>query len=161
MKKVALFALGAIVLFTNCEKDDICDPNTPTTPRLIVEFFDTENPTAPRSVTVVGDNGVLPADDIVSATKIKLPLKTLADLTQYHFILNNSDSSKNEDELQFDYTRKDVYISRACGFKTLFTLKNSPTRTDATPPDGFWIDSTAVATPNINDENETHVKIYF
>jgi hypothetical protein len=162
MKKTALFALGAIVLFTNCEKDDICDPTTPTTPQLVIDFYDkdTQIIKTVTSLQVVGDNGPLQTFDGVS--KIKLPLKTTADITQYHFIINSANSSKNEDEVEFDYSRKDVYISRACGFKTFFTLKpDSPKFTDAATPDGPWISDIKVVTPNINDENQRHVKIYF
>ena len=41
MKKI--FALSLIVLLSlsGCEKDDICDANTPTTPRLVIDFYNT------------------------------------------------------------------------------------------------------------------------
>ena len=42
MKKI--FSLLILVMLINttssCESDDICDPNTPTTPRLIITFYD-------------------------------------------------------------------------------------------------------------------------
>ena len=49
MKKIYLLFLIAIT-FSSCEKDDICDANTPTTPRLIIDFYDATNPTALKNV---------------------------------------------------------------------------------------------------------------
>ena len=92
-----------------------------------------------------------------------MPLRTSADLTSLHFIQNGSDAdttNDNIDLLTFNYVRNDVYISRACGYKTVFFL-------DATNPialttDGNnWIQNIEVVQPNIVTENEVHVKIYF
>jgi len=166
MKKIFLTVLAGTLSFASCEKDDICDANTPTTPQLVIEFYDNSNPTVLKNVSdlkVTGEG----ANDVLSFTgvsKIKLPLKTTADITKYQFVINGSDvNTKNEDQIEFDYSRKDEYISRACGFKTLFTLDaNTPiTLTDGTANDGLWIKNTAVLTSNIINENETHVKIYF
>lgn len=38
---------------------------------------------------------------------------------------------------------------------------NPATRTDAILADGLWIKQIIIAKNNINNENETHVKIYF
>lgn len=164
MKKIAILILGGILSFSSgCEKDDICDSSTPTTPHLVIDFYDVNNPTTLKNIAalqVVGDggNGVLSFDGV---SQIKLPLKTMADLTQYHFTINaDNNDLKNQDDLEFDYARKDEYISRACGYKTLFTLSGSPILTDPTA-DTPWIQNIEVVTPNINNENETHLKIYF
>ena len=157
-----------LVAFSNCEKDDICAADTPTTPQVVLEFFDNDSQLAKNvtnlNVQEIGSANALPTFNNVS--KIKLPLKATTDFTKYKLILNFGNTTNpaivNEDNLQFDYTRNNVYVSRACGFKTLFTLAlNSPTRTDKAVPDGFWIKSIVIATPNILNENETHVKIYF
>ena len=39
MKKTFLHLL-ILIAFSSCEKDDICDANTVTTPRLIIDFYD-------------------------------------------------------------------------------------------------------------------------
>ena len=167
MKKI--FALLVIAFaFSSCEKDDICDANTPTTPRLIIDFYDATNPTVLKNVNnlkVIGDG--MPDDNPLGTfngvSQIQLPLKTTEELTKYRLILNSTTASINEDKLQFDYTHQDVFVSRACGYKTIFKL-NSPngvTKTDATTPDGFWIQEINIETTNIETENETHLKIYF
>lgn len=166
MKKVFLTVLGIALFFTSCEKDDICDANTPTTPQVVIEFYDIENPETPKNVfdlNVLGidGNGTL---SFTNVSKIMLPLKTMADLTQFQLVKNsNDDTLKNEDLLDFNYSRKDEYISRACGFKTLFYLDaaNPVKLTDSPTTDGFWIQNISVTNSNIINENETHVKIYF
>jgi hypothetical protein len=69
-------------------------------------------------------------------------------------------SNDNIDILTFNYQRVDEYVSRACGYKTLFTL-NSTNPITVTPDSDNWIQSVVVSQPNIENENETHIKIYF
>ena len=86
------------------------------------------------------------------------------DLTQYSLILNSTAVVPDEDLLQFNYTRQNVFVSRACGYKTIFELNvfpNGVIKTDATTPDTFWIKDMNILTTTITTENETHIKIYF
>ena len=167
MKYIYLLLVIAFA-FSSCEKDDICDANTPTTPRLIIDFYDATNPTVLKNVNnlkVIGDGMAddNPLETFNGVSQIQLPLKTTAELTKYRLILNSTTASINEDKLQFDYIHEDVFVSRACGYKTIFKL-NSPngvTKTDAVTPDGFWIQELNIETTNIENENETHLKIYF
>ena len=153
--------------FSSCEKDDICDAATETTPKLIIEFYDILNPTVLKKVTnlAVKEVGITSAViSFNSVSKIELPLKTNEDLTKYSFILNSTDViTANEDFLQFNYTRQNIFVSRACGYKTIFTL--DPTtpyiKNETSTPDGYWIQNITVETSNITTENETHIKIYF
>ena len=166
MKKIFLILLVLSVTFSSCEKDDICEETTGTTPKLIIEFFDVLHPTVLKNVTnlavkEVGSTSVLGFN---SVSKIQLPLKTNEDITKYSLILNSTDiTTANEDFLQFNYTRQNIFVSRACGFKTIFTL--DPTtpyiKTETSTHDGYWIQNITVKTSNITTENETHIKIYF
>ena len=178
MKKfvlVLLLAATAIVLW-NCEKDDICEEGTPATPRMIIEFYDNNNPTALKSVTnlkVIADgeaNGIVfdetktgDAKYRFNGNKLQLPLKTTADLVKYSFIFNDGNAVPaliNTDVIDINYTRDDIYISRACGYKTVFEL-NSPNGMVLTPDTSNWIKQISVQTTTITTENEVHVKIYF
>ena len=166
MKKILLVLLVFSVTLSSCEKDDICDATTATTPKLIIEFYDILHPTVLKNVTnlavkEVGSTNVLVFTD---KSKIQLPLKTNEDITKYSLILNSTDVTiDNEDFLQFNYTHQNIFVSRACGYKTIFTL--DPTtpyiKTETSTPDGYWIQNITVATSNITTENETHIKIYF
>ena len=167
MKKIPLlFIYLLIITFSSCEKDDICDASTSTTPKLIIEFYDILNPIVKKNVTNLDVKEINTSSSLVfnGTSKIKIPLKTNLDLTKYSFILNSTDTAiDNEDFLQFNYTRQNLFVSRACGFKTNFTL--NPTtpfiKTETSTPDGYWIQNVEIITSNITTENEIHVKIYF
>ena len=45
----------------------------------------------------------------------------------------------NTDVIKFNYTHQNVYVSRACGFKTTFTLDHSINPFEQTDPDGDGI----------------------
>lgn len=161
-----LFLLIFITVFlSGCEKDDICDVNTPTTPKVVIEFYDSANPTTLINVTNLGviAPGFTNGFGFTATSKIKVPLKTFEDSTVLYFIENGSvapTSDDNSDSVTFNYTRKTEYVSRACGYKTLFTL-NSTNPITVTPDSDNWIQSVVVSQPNIENENETHIKIYF
>ena len=168
MKKTrSLFALLFFaLLISGCEKDDICEANKPTTPRLIITFYDDLNPTVLKNVTNLQITGEGAAASFLfnGVSKVALPLKTIEDLTNYSLIINSTEPAiDNQDFLQFNYTRQNVFVSRACGFKTLFMLKttNPVLKTDSSSADGFWIKNITIETSKIETENETHIKIYF
>jgi len=187
MKKIRsiLILIPFFLSLSSCEKDDICDPGTSTTPRLVIEFYDYANQATTRTVsnlkvTGIGGNpkGVVfnTANDdtkyLTSASKISIPLQNIAssssaDFSKFAFILNaTSTTSIATDSIKFNYSHNDVYISRACGFKTLFNLKGTTDKSyilnnNPNPTSGNWIRKIDVIQPNVSNENETHVKIYF
>jgi hypothetical protein len=177
MKKILALLLVALS-FSSCEKDDICTEET--TPRLILEFYDISNNANLKNVVDLKVKGEDAADFIVfnaslldtnperyifNGNKIALPLKIDGTSTKYSLILNSkSTTASNEDFLQINYTPQNVFVSRACGFKTIFELSPVPNgviRTDAATPDTFWIQDMNIVTTTIQTENETHIKIYF
>ncbi|MFY8065609.1 MAG: DUF6452 family protein [Flavobacterium sp.] len=164
MKKIVLLLLLTIT-FSGCEKDDICAEET--TPRLVLEFYDISNPSNLKNVLnlkVTGE-GQTELGTYNGVNKVELPLDITNDITKYSLILNSASSTgANGDFLQFNYTRQNVFVSRACGYKTIFELNATPNgviKTDSTTPDGFWIQDINIVTTNIETENETHIKIYF
>jgi hypothetical protein len=178
MKKIVALLFLVAFSISSCEKDDICDANTPTTPRLVIEFYDFNNPTVLKNVTnlkVIGEGmteGIIfntATDDekyLTSGTSISIPLKTDADATTYSFILNFGNANPaliDTDKITFNYTKKDVFISRACGFKIVFdfaeTNKIVQTPVPATKPK--WMQNISIQKNNIDNENETHIKVFF
>lgn len=164
MKKIAFIALSLLVAvsFWNCEKDDICAEGTPVTPRVIIEFFDAADPETPKNVTNLGviASGFTEGFAFNGTNKIEVLLRTNVDTTDLDFVLNGADNDPANDEtitLTFNYERSNVFISRACGYKTIFNLTN------VLPNDftGTWISNLTIEQPNIINENETHIKIYF
>jgi hypothetical protein len=164
MKKIVLLLLLTIT-FSGCEKDDICAEET--TPRLVLEFYDISNPSNLKNVLnlkVTGE-GQSELGTYNGVNKVELPLDITNDITKYSLILNSlSSTGSNEDSLQFNYIRQNIFVSRACGYKTIFSLNDTPNgviKNDAETPDGFWIQDINIETTNIETENETHIKIYF
>lgn len=180
MKKI----ISLLLLFTfglsSCEKDDICDANTPTTPRLVITFYDIANPTKTKNVSnlmVIGDkmkegivfNESLPVTDttryVTNGSTVMLPLKVNDSTTTYKLVynsLNTNPAAINTDVLKFNYTTQNVYVSRACGFKTIFQLRNIAPFVHTDPNgDTFWMTEVDLENPNIESENETHIKVYF
>jgi hypothetical protein len=167
MKKIVLLLLVMLSL-SSCEKDDICTEDT--TPRLIVEFYDISNPSTLKNVVNLKVKGVGAYNDLDLGTfngvsKIELPLNPSSSNTQYSFVLNSASTSSNpnEDIIDFNYATQTVYVSRACGFKTIYELNNldGVVYSDASTPDTVWIQNLTIETTSITTENETHVKIYF
>lgn len=183
MKKILALLLIA-VSFSGCEKDDICADDT--TPRLVIEFYDVSNPSELKNVpnlTVKADgasdyivfNSALPVADPVrylfNGNKLELPLKTeiidgQSTLTRYHLILNSTNPiAINEDILEFRYTPQNIFVSRACGYKTVFELDSPGGVTSVEPvaPDTQWINQLNINIQkySIVTEDETHIKIYF
>jgi hypothetical protein len=173
MKKTFLFLLVLAFTFSSCEKDDICDANTITTPRLVISFYDINNSSVLKSVTnlaIIGEGKTegIPfnGSTLINGSTVSIPLKTDADVTSYRFILNYGNTNTalvNEDNLLFNYSRENIFVSRACGFKTEYTLDpiTPYVHTDAAVADEKWIQYIAVKNSSIDNENETHLEIYF
>ncbi|WP_026729254.1 DUF6452 family protein [Flavobacterium denitrificans] len=181
--------ISVLLLFTfglsSCEKDDICDPDTPTTPRLVIEFFDADSPSTSKEVTnlkVIGkdmtegiifnENATGETKYLANGSKISIPLKTDADFSTFTFTLdsgNENAAAINSDEVRFNYAHQNLYVSRACGFKTIFQLNplsdgppiSSPFIKVDSDSKGFWMKQIYVKEYNIETENETHIEVYF
>ncbi|RUT71899.1 hypothetical protein D0817_04230 [Flavobacterium cupreum] len=175
MKKIISFLLIFAFGLSSCEKDDICDPDTPTTPRLVITFYDINNSTVRKRVTnlmVIGKDqkeaivfNKTATDDtrfLTSGDSIAIPLRTDADTTTYKFTINSGNPNAsliNSDEITFVHSRQNSYVSRACGFKTIFNL-SAFQRADPAG-DSVWMQDIFIINPNIEYENETHVKVFF
>src|SRR5690606_18921093 len=158
--------------FSGCEKDDICSESTPTTPNMVIDFYEYLNPSVEKTflkleIIEVGNPELILVYENIN--NIKLPLRTDAEVTTYKFILtytNINTQVTNEDLLEFRYTKNDIYISRACGYKSNFSLLASDTQnpnpllTDS-GEDDFWIKELIVRQTEITDENETHLDLLF
>lgn len=179
MRKIIALLLIATFSSSSCEKDDICDANTPTTPRLVIDFYDISNPSVLKNVTnlkVIGEGmteGIIfnstAIDEekyLTNGTSISIPLKTEANSTTYSFILNYGNTNPtliDVDEVKFNYISEDIFVSRACGFKTVFVFEpnNAYTQTAVPTTKLKWMQYISVEKSNIANENETHIKVFF
>ncbi|WP_445956488.1 DUF6452 family protein [Yeosuana sp.] len=171
-----LFILITIVSLS-CEPDDICPESTPTTPSLIIRLYDISNQESKKNVSGlriqgVGNDNVLTNFNVVTTDSIILPLKTDAISTQYklhkEYTYNDNNTPDdpnddviggNEDIITINYNTQEIFVSRACGYKTIFenvtiTLENDGNN---------WIQFIQPVNDNQSVENETaaHFNLFF
>jgi len=161
IKKIVLFVFISVVV-NSCTKDDICTEGTPTTPLLIITFKNFNNPLFSKSVDTLTVTTIVEGDSIhlyrfQTTDSIAIPLNTGADFTDYLFVKDDSnDNPGNTDGITFSYLRENVYINRACAFKTIYTFLSADRETDT----DNWIQEIIVNKFIIENEEETHVTIY-
>ena len=166
-KILALF-FGIITIFSmGCEPDDICPESTPTTPNLIIRFYDILNQDSKKNVfnlkvQGIGNDNPLTDYNVVTTDSIVLPLKTDANTTQYslHKEYSNVDGviDGNEDIITINYSTEQVYVSRACGYKTIFKNVTLTINNDG----DNWIQSKESINDNqsVEDEKAAHFKLF-
>lgn len=147
-----------ILFLTSCERDDICID--PLTPKLIVRFYDKDNPTVLKKVNdlqvKIDSLGTYIPYGIASKTdSIAIPLRVDTDLTNYRFIQDFEDATNEiSDDFTVNYEREFKFVSRSCGYKVVFdtiTITNLTTN---------WIDHIDIKQQNILNEKEAHLYVY-
>ena len=181
MRKIsALLLLLLFIIISSCEKDDICSETTPTTPKLILRFFDIASQDDTKNVTSIGvtsrnlDNEefIITGLNGVTTDSIAVPLRILPtdeNVTRFTFYKefavddngtpgDTTDDiySGNPDVITFAYKREDIYVSRACGFKTIFKELILTVEQDG----DNWIINSDILNATIENETSAHVKIF-
>lgn len=152
--------LFCFLVLLSCEKDDICLEGTPATPRMIVVFKDFQDKLATKAVNELTIKGFGQETNytIFSGDSIALPFRNNYDITQYKLILGVENESQIVDSLQINYKQFDIYINRACGYKSNYIF-NNPAYYILTQGDG-WIKSIEIINDTIIDETSSHLAIY-
>ena len=147
MKKIVLFLL-LIATVLSCEKDDICI--NATTPNLIIRFYDNTDKTVLKSVPTlyVWATDKDSIRENVSVDSLVIPLNTLQDISNYNFSSNSI-----VDEVTINYTRSDEFVSRSCGYKTIFDNLSITTTSN-------WILDSEIINSTVNNETSAHLYIY-
>ena len=185
MRLKKLYVLVIVIALISCERDDICAESTTTTPRLLIEFYDSSNTEDLKNVsrlTVYGEGLVLDETGIEiepievsdatilfneNSNSVALPLiiDTAGVVTTARFILENdtnlrldddATTSSNIDVLEISYIPLFEYVSRACGYKSIFTNLDIDLDTDA----NNWISDIDIEETIIENENTVHVRIF-
>lgn len=177
------FLLLIFLVLLSCERDDICPESTPTTPRLLVEFYDVTEQETIKSVlglTVYGEGLYDPDAENPDTSKllvnnantsaVALPLIVGEDgeQTTTRYIIerdtnlrldNDNTTNSNIDIIEITYTTTLQFVSRACGFKATFTDLRVTVENDA----DNWINSIGYAEGNVNAitiENEADAQVF-
>lgn len=166
----------AIGITISCERDDLCPESTPTTPSLIISTFDVSDQESKKNVfglriQGVGIDDVLSGFNVVSTDSIVLPLNTNTNTSQYKLhsdytyddngtpdITTDDIIGGNEDIITINYTREEVYVSRACGYKTIFKDVTISVENDG----NNWIQQIqSVNNPqSVEDETAAHFNLF-
>jgi len=182
---VFILSLIAIISLQNCERDDICSETTATTPRLLIEFYDVTSPDDLKSVLrltaygeglVVDENGMeiepIVASDATllfnensSAVDLPLLIGTEGETTTIRFVLEKFTNfrldedlatNSNVDILEISYIPQFIYVSRACGYKSIFRNLDI----DLVPGEDAWISNIDIEETKIENEDTVHVRIF-
>lgn len=122
-RSTALIALTVAALW-GCERDDICPENTAGTPAARVEFrtYDAAGEAveyAPQGVHFYGLRGKERLEELTGAegaTWVQLPVDFEAETSRYLI-----EQSGRTDTLTLRYTPELEFISKACGFRFVFS----------------------------------------
>lgn len=149
MRKYLILLFILCFSLINCEKDDICIETT--TPKLIIVFYNDTIPTEKKEVTslTVWADGKENVYGNESLDSIAIPL----DLTQ-NSLLYKFKSDTIEDVLKFTYDRKDIFVSRSCGYKTIFENLQIESRSSN------WIKNDTIKNTTIDNETTIHLTIF-
>jgi len=157
-KKIRFLLIG-MVLIVSCEKDNICIDET--TPHLIIRFYNSDDTSKLKGVTnlkVAVQNSldeIIEIGSVATKDSIAIPLNVDTDFSKIYLTKNVNDTSDGiEDSFEVNYTREEVFVSRSCGYKTLY---NNVSITNSTYN---WIDNFSLLTTRISDENNAHINIF-
>lgn len=181
MKKLKFILLSLLLVMMSCERDDICAESTSTTSRLIIEFNDVNNQDELKPVTrlTVYGEGLAnnPTNDNTegtlvynsNSTSIELPLliSNEGETTISRFVLekdtnlridDNDNTNSNIDIIEVQYITDFIYVSRACGYKSVFNLIDVVINPDADDTN-LWIQNVEILEDLVENENTIHVRI--
>lgn len=153
MKSKSYLFLIITIFFVSCERDDICPEGSPSTPRLLVEFFDiadtdvlkdvprltvypdneniTEPTTEDPSGAILQEPFLLPRVFNTNLNNAGLPFLVGIEgeraTLRYFFerdtnlrLNDDTSTTSNIDVVEISYIPEFIYVSRACGFRSVF-----------------------------------------
>ena len=159
---VGLLALG----LSACEKDDICAGSESETPNVVIGLFDRLDPEIRKSAVKIAAIAEGFNDTLIfrSTSTIELPLKINTTETTWNLVLyqptgSNNDTIHKTDQLRFTYTPEALYVSKACGYKTIFHEFNAVKTTSVS--DDTWIRSMNRLTNELTNTDNAHLQFYY
>ena len=171
MKKFFIILIATVTTY-NCESDDICPESTLTTPRMIITFYDVNNPEERKNVESLGvyiiknsEFTLINEINGINTDSIAIPLRDDESVSNFKLCKDFSDDipvipSGLPNHLYVDYEINERFISRACGFINNYNLSLAlPYDPLNTPSPTNWISDVIILNDSVNNENQSHVKI--
>ena len=160
IKKLFIISIF-IASVLGCTRDDICEEATATTPLLIITFNDIVDPTQRKAVPSLTIETVeINSTQVISATttdSIAIPLRNNFLQTRYRFKSGVGTTTPNTDVIAFNYTTEDIYINRACAFKTVYHDLSAIVQDEGS---ANWVLQLILETTDVIDDTETHITIF-
>lgn len=160
-QKIILLLLTTLFLW-GCTRDDICPDDTQTTPLLVIKFMDISNPSQVKAVenlriTLANTSQT----EVVIArtdTLYKIPLNPIATSVDYNFTKGYESTEPNTDAFNVTYQRgADIYINRACGFRTSFTDIDPTIQAEGS---ANWMLGSNINNTTVENEDITHITVF-
>jgi len=174
MKKFSVLAILIILTGVSCERDDICSENTLTTPSLVIRFYNVDDQEQTKQVRLLTVNGVDSEGNVLknivtstSTDSIVLPLRFQNEgvITTSRFQLTkdsdfdtdtNPNTFSNTDVIEVSYTPQFIYVSRACGYKSIFNNLQNTLIIDS----DNWIFGYNIINSTLESEKAAHIILY-
>ncbi len=145
----------------SCERDDLCS-DVPITPLLILTFDGEDNAGVQANVpflqiTSTKNNNTFFAAP-TTTDSIAIPLDITLDNTQYIFTRNSGDANTDNilsDTITFFYNRRNEFVNRACGFRTIYSNLDTERETNN------WITNSQIINSEVNDQLNAHIRLSF
>jgi len=168
MKRFIISGIVLLTMLLACEKDDICIDEI--TPYFIIRFYDADDPIFTKSVVDIkvelgGIDGFY-EDDAATikpfTDSIAIPVKVTDDITKFKLTVVKIDENdslvENADIFDLTYVRENIYVSRSCGYKTLYYEVDIELNDD----EDNWVKTIEPTEDplNIVNQDAAHVKIY-
>ena len=158
------------VAISACEKDDICPPETATTPYLKLGFYDLQDQEITKAVPrlrIVGagqDITVGTFADRTTQVGVSLPLKNYDTSTSFYLVQDSASDSTgletgNVDLLEINYQTNERFVSRGCGYAVTYTLNQVTNNPEGNDGDS-WIKALEITESGVEPQDTLHVKIY-
>ena len=125
MKKFFIILIATVTSY-NCESDDICPESTLTTPRMIITFYDVNNPEERKNVESLGvyiiknsEFTLINEINGINTDSIAIPLRDDESVSNFKLCKDFSEDitvipSGLPNHLYVDYEINERFISRAC-----------------------------------------------
>ncbi len=154
-----------LIVIPGCERDEICLEDI--TPKLIIRFYNADIPNEVKDVLnlkveIDGIEGEYTNETISLLTdSIAIPLQVTENKTKFILTLQGDSSLGTEDNIDtisVSYNQQDIFVSRSCGYKTVFNNADPSISGD----ENNWMKGLETTNDplEIIDENKAHVKIY-
>ncbi|WP_456379610.1 DUF6452 family protein [Lutibacter sp.] len=151
MKKYFTVIVLSIFTFFSCEKDDICIEAT--TPSLVIRFYNNETQTELKEVLLdsVWEINLYSIEKYNNTEIDSLAIPLYLNQNETTYILENNSV---KDTITFNYDRNDIFVSRSCGYKTIF--ENLQIGSNTTN----WIKNISINNTIIENDTAAHISIF-